>query len=77
MSAALDIENLFSYHKPQGNQQERYTKIRAAAKAFAEVVAECAPQSPEQTLAIRSIQMASMQANAAIACNESGEACTR
>lgn len=70
-----ELDNLFSYHKPAGTQSRRYEIIRAAAKEFARVVNANTPSSAEQTLAIRSIQVASMQANASIACNEFGTAC--
>lgn len=66
----LDLDNLFTYHPPFGDQTERYVRVRAAAKAFAQTVVECTPSSPEQTLAIRDIQRATMMANAAIALNE-------
>ena len=65
-----DLLKLFTYHRPTSEQAERYTKLRAAALAYAELVKELTPESAEQTLAIRSIHAASMQANAAIAVNE-------
>ncbi len=67
----LDLENLFSYHAPQGNQVDRYNRIREAAKGFAQVIVDNTPESAEQTLAIRKAHDAMMQANAAIAINES------
>jgi hypothetical protein len=42
--------------------------IRAAALAFANVVNENAPDSPDKSAAIRMIRDAAMTANAAIAC---------
>lgn len=66
----LDIENLFTYHRPTPEQAERYVKLRDAAKAYALIVAELTPASAEQTLAIRAIHAASMHANSAIAVNE-------
>lgn len=70
MPPTLDLDNLFSYHPPKGDQQERYIRIRAAAKHLAEEIVACSKPSAEQTLAIRDVQRASMMANAAIACNE-------
>lgn len=65
-----EIENNFTYHAPKGDQTERYEKINEAAKNFAKVVKEVTPDCADQTVAIRSIMLARMQANAAIACNE-------
>jgi hypothetical protein len=46
----------------------KYVAIRAAALAFANVVNENAPDSPDKSAAIRMIRDAAMTANAAIAC---------
>lgn len=64
------LEDVFSYHPPTGTQLSRYAAIRAAAKRFAEEILDNSPGSPEQQLALRHVQMATMLANAAIACNE-------
>lgn len=66
----MNLDNLFSYHPPKGDQAERYGKLREAAKAYAALVQELTPPSPEQTLAVRAIHLASMHANSAIAVNE-------
>lgn len=66
----LDVENLFKHHPPTEDQARRYRRIRIAAKDFANVIAETVRESPEQTLAIRKVHEAMMQANAAIAVNE-------
>jgi hypothetical protein len=66
----LDLDKLF---KPRTDNTESRAKkrlIRIAAKEFAKVVQENAPDSAEQTLAIRSVQTAMMQANSAIDSNE-------
>lgn len=65
-----ELDNLFSYHPPKGNQTERYARLRDKAKEFAQEVIECTPPSADQTAAIRKIREAVMTANAAIACNE-------
>jgi hypothetical protein len=70
MNPYLDLDNIFTYHKPFGNQPERYTAIRAKAKELAQLILDLTPSSAEQTLAIRDIQQAVMMANAAIAINE-------
>lgn len=67
---SFDLDNLFSYHPPHGDQAARYERIRAAAKAYAEVVIECTPPSADQSTAIRQICESCMTANTAIACNE-------
>ncbi len=68
-----DLDNLFSHHAPKGDQVERYAEIRAAARNFAQIIIEYTPESAEQTLAIRKVHDAMMQANTAIAVNESTE----
>lgn len=66
----LDLDNLFKYHPPKGDQVERFAEIREAAQNFAQVIVDLTPESPEQTLAIRKVHSAMMDANSAIACNE-------
>lgn len=64
------LSKVFTYHRPSGNQAERYTRIRAAGKAFAAVVLGSCPNSRERSMAFSHIQEAVMCANAAIAVNE-------
>ena len=71
--AYLNINRLFSYHPPKGDQAERYGRLRDGAKAYAELIVSLTPESSEQTLAIRAVHEASMLANAAIAVNEVGD----
>lgn len=66
----INVENIFTYHKPFGDQPERYETIRKLARDFARQLLELTPQSREQTLAINSLDQAVMFANAAIARNE-------
>ncbi len=66
----LNLENVFSYHPPVGNQTERYVTLRNAAKGFAQAVESLTPPSREQSVALTNIQQAVMWANAAIAINE-------
>jgi hypothetical protein len=68
-----ELDNLFSYHPPKGNQVERYNDIREAGRLFAQVVVDSTPAGPDQSAAIRKIREAVMTANAAIACEEGGE----
>lgn len=48
-----DLEHLFTYHPPTGDQPSRYASIRTAAKVLAEVIIENTPTSADQTAAIR------------------------
>jgi len=64
------IENNFTYHKPFGNQQERYEMLRANAKKLALSILRNCPSSREQSLAFTKLEEAVMWANAAIARNE-------
>jgi hypothetical protein len=50
------------------DQLPKYVAIRAAALAFANVINENAPDSPDKSAAVRMIREAAMAANAAIAC---------
>lgn len=63
-----ELDNWFMYHKPEGDQADRYEKLRAAGKAFAEVVLSLTPSSADQAVAIRKIREAVYSANASIAC---------
>lgn len=62
-----EIERMFTYHPPSGNQPERYGEIRDAAKVLAKVILKNTPGSADQTAAIRKLREAVMTANAAIA----------
>jgi|CXWL01.1.fsa_nt_gi hypothetical protein len=65
-----ELNNLFTYHKPFGNQPERYEQIRSAAKSLARVILISTPKSADQSAAIRKLRECVMTANAAIAINE-------
>ena len=64
------VENNFTYHKPFGNQPERYETIRSAAKELAKTILANTPASREQSVALTSLEEAVFWANAAIARNE-------
>lgn len=70
MTTKLDLDSIFTYHAPHGSQVDRYALLRTHAREFAGMIAQLAPESTEQTLAIRKVQEAVMFANAAIAINE-------
>lgn len=62
----------FKYHppKPELNQPERYERIRAKAGELAHMLITNCPPSRELSLALTSLEQASMWANASIARNE-------
>lgn len=70
MPTVTEIENMFSYHAPKGNQLERYESIRSKAKELAHLINDYCPNSREKSLALTSLQQTTMWANASIACNE-------
>lgn len=63
----LRLDDRFIYHPPTDGQVPRYEAIRAAGREFAELLADLCPSSPELTLAINAVDLAVMQANAAVA----------
>jgi hypothetical protein len=67
---ASRIENDFRYHAPKEDQQERYVRIREAAKQLAIIICENTPMSREQSVALTDLDKVVMVANAAIARNE-------
>lgn len=64
------IENDFTYHKPFGDQPERYEFIRGLGKITAYGFCDSCPQSRELSLALTKLEEAVFWANAAIARNE-------
>ena len=63
----IDIEHVFSYHSPTGDQPGKYEAIRASAKALAQVIVDNTPSSADQSAALRHLREAVMTANSAIA----------
>jgi glycyl-tRNA synthetase beta subunit len=63
----MDIEHVFSYHAPTGDQPQKYERIREAAKQLATVIQDNTPQCADQTAALRKVREAVMTANASIA----------
>ena len=64
------IEDTFTYHKPFGDQPQRYEALRNMAKMLATLIQGSCPESREKSLAITNLQQAIMWANASIAINE-------
>ena len=62
-----DLVDIFQHHPPTTEQIPSYETIRAAGYAFARVILENTPGSPDQTVAIRKVREAVMVANASIA----------
>lgn len=62
-----EIVDLFTYHAPKGDQQERYQNIREAAKIFAWAICNNTQPSADQTHSIRLLRSAVQFANASIA----------
>lgn len=67
MAFEIDLDHIFQYHAPTPDKVEAYTKLRDAAKTFAQVIVETTPPSADQSAAIRKVREAVMTANAAIA----------
>lgn len=64
------IENIFTYHSPKGDQTHRYGYLRDNAKELARLINDMCPDSREKSLAITNLQQTIMWANASIALNE-------
>jgi len=64
------MDNVFTYHAPKGDQQQRYVKLRDKAKELAAMVLTLCPASREQSLALTNLEQCSFGGNAAIARNE-------
>lgn len=65
-----DLDNWFSYHPPNKDQNIRYDALRSAGRRLAEQILMCTPLCEEQSAAILKVREAVMLANSAIACNE-------
>lgn len=64
----FDLDHIFSYHPPPDEAtREKYERIRAAARAFAQTIADETPECADQSHAIRCVRDAVMTANAAVA----------
>lgn len=65
----MDIENKFTYHAPNEEQQKRYVELRNKAKELACMIQRHCPDSREKSIAFTKLQETIMMANAAIAIN--------
>lgn len=59
-------ETTYEYLKPTDEQVERMARVRAAAKAFGDVLQAELPDGPDKTFAIRGHRSNAMWANVAI-----------
>lgn len=64
-----DIENRFTYHKPEENKIGKFETIREQAKELAYLINEYVPTGREQALALTKLEEMVMWANAGIARN--------
>lgn len=64
------VEKHFTYHRPGGDQPERYTTLRAYAREMAMQMLKLVPDSQERDIAILKLEESIFWANAAIARNE-------
>lgn len=64
-----DIDNWFTYHAPNPDQQEAYTALRTKAKELAELFNAYASDCADKTAAMRELRNTVMAMNLAIACN--------
>ena len=71
MFSPIDLDNLFTFHAATGEQGNRYERLRAAGKVFAQEILDSTPPGADQSAAIRKVREAVFTANAAIACGES------
>jgi hypothetical protein len=67
MTVDKRIEDLFTYHPPDADQQRSYVAIRDAAKYLAWVIMTNTPTGADQSAAIRKLRETVMTANAAVA----------
>jgi hypothetical protein len=56
----------FEYLKPTDEQIEQMARVRAAAKAYADVLDEVLPDGPDKTFVLRNHRSNAMWANVAI-----------
>jgi len=65
-----ELEDIFTYHPPFGDQGQKYDRLRSKAKELAFMIESNCPDSREKSLALTSLQQTVMWANASIAINE-------
>lgn len=63
----VNVDDVFTYHAPEGDQIEKYKTIRQHAKVFANVILNNCPPCADRTAAIRKLRESVQIANASIA----------
>lgn len=63
----MDLDHVFTYHKPSEDQIKKYEALRAAARWFVCAIDTFCPPCADATAAIRKVREALMTANASIA----------
>lgn len=66
-SGGPDLDHIFKYHAPNGEQLAQYARLRDAARTFAIAIVQDTPAGADQSAAIRHVREAVMTANAAVA----------
>lgn len=62
-----NLDDVFTYHAPDEQQQVAYQQVRLFAKEFAQAILIHCPPCADQQAALRHVREAVMTANAAIA----------
>lgn len=66
----LDLENRFTYHRPNEEQAKKFPIIRDEAKRLAYMIKHFCPNGREQALALTKLEEAVFWANAGISRNK-------
>lgn len=56
----------FEYHKPTDRQLEQMAELRAAARAYHDMIEKMVPDGPDKTYIMRKLRTAAMWVNTAI-----------
>ena len=65
-----EVNDIFTYHKPSGDQPRKYQRIRDYAKSLGLIINEECPESEDKRFALMYLQQAVMCANASIAIHD-------
>lgn len=63
----VNVDEVFTYHAPDPEQQKRYELIRIGARHFARTILDNTPNCADQQAALRLLREAVMTANASVA----------
>lgn len=64
---AKNVDDVFTYHAPTGDDPVTYEKLRSSAREFAKAILELTPSCADQQAALRLLREALMTANASVA----------